>query len=404
MTGDDHGSSGTDTVFDQFRALDPPGCSVADWQCVRATGYVFPGVSLSPPPLSAIDYQQLGFEIALHLAIDGPSCRDFADVPSLEGLLTAQFGQFQANFPGIDAPTTIRTHCIAWSDWDSQPKADLEHGIRLNTDYYWYSSTNWDQDRSGVFTGSGMPMRFTAADGSLIDVFQAATYSADDATDSPNTVVPAQMEGLIDRALGPEGYYGAFTVIIHNDAGEAVTEEPARTEVVKYAQSKGVSIISERQLLTWLDGRDSSSFGGLRLDGGRMTFTIAPGAGARGLQAMVPVQGPNGTLQALTRGSAPVQYVTRTIKGVEYALFPAAAGDYAATYPAPPPPPPPPGGSGDNGGGASGASGATGTTGTTGSTGSTGSAGSAAGARPSRRRSGPSRCCRRRPSPRPSPR
>ena len=68
-----------------------------------------------------------------------------------------------------------------------------------------------------MFTGSGIPMRFAASNGSLIDVYQAATYSADDATDTPDTVVPAQMKTLIDNALGANGYYGAFTVIVHND-------------------------------------------------------------------------------------------------------------------------------------------------------------------------------------------
>ena len=57
------------------------------------------------------------------------------------------------------ALTTTRTHCIAWSDWDSQPKADLAHGIRLNTDYYYFPAV-WTHDRPGMFTGSGMPMRF----------------------------------------------------------------------------------------------------------------------------------------------------------------------------------------------------------------------------------------------------
>ena len=42
MTGDDHGNGGTRGQFDRFEADSPPGCSVADWQCVRSTSYVFP--------------------------------------------------------------------------------------------------------------------------------------------------------------------------------------------------------------------------------------------------------------------------------------------------------------------------------------------------------------------------
>ena len=56
----------------------------------------------------------------------------------------------------VAPPTTNRTHCIAWSDWATQPKVELANGIRLDTNYYYWPGT-WVQDRPGLFTGSGMP-------------------------------------------------------------------------------------------------------------------------------------------------------------------------------------------------------------------------------------------------------
>jgi hypothetical protein len=339
MTGDDHGSGVTSVVFNELLADDPAGCSVANWECLRATSYVYPSPVVNGPVYTAADYEALGFEVALHLALDGSSCTNFGSppLPSLDGKLTMQLGQFAAALPGVSAPSTIRTHCIPWTDWDSQPKTDLAHGIRLNTDYYWFSNTNWDQDLAGMFTGSGIPMRYAAADGTLIDVYQAATDSADDATATPNTVLPAQVKTLIENAKGANGYYGAFTVIVHND-GDPTTGQPlndaARQAVVDYAQSQDVSVISERQLLTWLDGRDSSSFGDVDYGSGALTFTIHKGSGANGLQAMVPFHGADGDLEALTRDGTPVTYEKKTIKGVEYATFTAVdGGSYRATYP-----------------------------------------------------------------------
>ena len=334
MTGDDHGSGETTTVFDDLMAHDPPGCSVADWQCVRATSYAYPESGITPS--QAAFYQSNGFEIALHLRMDpGGACNvPFTSLADLNSKLATQLGQFAAF--GIGAPTTIRTHCIAWSDFDSQPQADAQHGIRLNTDYYWFSNNDWDQDLAGLYTGSGFPMRFTKVDGSLIDVYQAATDSADDATASPDTVVPAQMRALIDRALGPEGYYGAFTVIVHNDS--AASTQATRDAVVTYAQSRGVSIISARQLLAWTDGRNGSSFGAMSFNGGVLGFTIAQNPDARGLQALVPINGSTGALQSLARDGAPIGYTTQVIKGVAYAFFPATSGAYTAVYPPPPPP------------------------------------------------------------------
>ena len=46
---------------------------------------------------------------------------------------------------------------------------------------------------------------------------------------------------------------------------------------------------------------------------------------------MLPVQGPSGTLNAITRAGSPVAYTVQTIKGIQYAFFTAATGTYQAT-------------------------------------------------------------------------
>ena len=47
MTGDDHGNNGTAGRFDQFKALGPGSCSVANWECVRGTSYVYSSTPLT---------------------------------------------------------------------------------------------------------------------------------------------------------------------------------------------------------------------------------------------------------------------------------------------------------------------------------------------------------------------
>ena len=68
-------------------------------------------------------------------------------------------------------------------------------------------------DRPGLFTGSGMPMRFATSTGAFIDVYQATTQMTDESGQS----YPFTIDTLLDRALGPEGYYGAFTANLHTD-------------------------------------------------------------------------------------------------------------------------------------------------------------------------------------------
>jgi hypothetical protein len=317
MTGDDHTSGGTVAHFDRFSALSQPGCSVADWECVRSTSYLYSINAMTPAQVAA--YQAQGFEIALHLST---GCTDFTE-GSLRADLAAQLDGFMAAWPGVvAAPRTNRTHCIAWSDWATQPKVEREFGIRLDTNYYYWPGS-WVQNRPGVFTGSGIPMRFADLDGTPIDVYQVTTQL----TDESEIDIPAHIAALLDRALGPQGNYGAFTANMHSDRDLAGAEA-----IVAAAQARGVPVISAEQLLTWIDGRGSSSFGGLAFDGSRLRFTLHQAAGARGLEAMVPSAAPAGPLSGLTLNGAPVPTGSRNVKGIEYLAFAAAPGDYVATY------------------------------------------------------------------------
>ena len=317
MTGDDHRGDGTVGHFDRFRALSTAGCSVADWDCVRSTSYVYSISDMTPAQVAA--YQAQGFEIALHL---NTGCGNHTE-DSLRDDWGTQLPSFLATWPGVvEAPRTNRTHCIAWSDWATQPKVEREFGIRLDTNYYYWPG-DWLQNRPGVFTGSGIPMRFADVGGSPIDVYQATTQL----TDESEIDIPAHIAALLDGALGPQGWYGAFMANMHTDRDLAGADA-----IVAAAQARGVPVISAEQLLDWIDGRDNSSFGGLGFDGSRLRFTLHQAAGARGLEAMLPAAAPAGALSSLTLNGAPVATGSRNLKGIEYLAFAGAPGDYVATY------------------------------------------------------------------------
>ena len=316
MTGDDHGNGGTDDQFERFKAQSPASCSVADWECIRSTSYVYTNTPMSDAQAAA--YQAEGFEIALHA---NTNCADFTP-SSLDSNFGFQLINFAQTWPSLSAPRTNRTHCIPWSDWATHAKVELDHGIRFDTNYYYWPEA-WIQNRPGMFTGSGMPMRFADADGSLIDVYQAATQI----TDESGMDIPAHIAALLGNAVGPQGYYGVFTVNMHTDALSTGADA-----IVAEAQSRGVPVVSARQMLNWIDARNGSSFEGLGWNNGQLTFTIVPAAGANGLQAMVPVQTVAGELTGIVRGGNPVPTQTQTIKGIEYATFSAAAGAYTAEY------------------------------------------------------------------------
>jgi uncharacterized membrane protein len=322
MTGDEHGCcAGSTTRFAAQLAEDPPLCSPEDWECVRSTSYVYPSDALDDGDAAVWD--ALGFELAVHV---NTGCADWTP-GSLDGFFSGQRASFAGFFPSLPAPTTNRNHCIAWSDWASGAQVSLAHGVRLDTNYYYWPPA-WVANRPGLFTGSGMPMRFADLDGSLIDVYQAATQM----TDESGQAYPFTIDTLLDRALGPEGYYGAFVANMHTDAGNS-SATAWSASIVASAQARGVPVISARQLLEWLDARNASRFEAIAWDGQTLGFTLVPDPAARNLVALLPLRSAGGDgLASLARDAQPVAWEVRVRKGVEYAVFPAETGAYTAQY------------------------------------------------------------------------
>lgn len=322
-TGDDHGNGGTTGRFNQYLANSPSGCSVAEWTCPRFSSYVYPNTPLSDAAAAAFTAQ--GFEVGVHAST---SCGNYTPA-SIATTYSTQLAQWRSNYPSLPSPVSNRLHCIAWSDWSSQASVERANGMRLDTNYYYWPGP-WVQNRPGFMTGSGMPMRFADPSGSMLDIYQAATQMTDESGQS----YPYTPDTLLDNALGSAGYYGAFTANMHTDAATI----PENDALIMSAQARGVPIVSGKQLLTWVDGRNASSYGDVAWSNNTLTFKVAVGAGANGLTGMIPTAGPNGTqLTAVSRGGTTVTTRTETIKGLEYAIFAAAAGAYTATYAAPGP-------------------------------------------------------------------
>jgi hypothetical protein len=327
MTGDDHAYgdasvSGTAGRFDANLAASSSGCSVDNWECIRSTSYLLLNTALTDA--QAAYYDALGFEVALHVnSADGTyaNCADWTPT-TLESFYTDQMSTFSALYPSVSNPVTERNHCVSWSDYDTMPQVELRHGSRLDTNYYYFPDS-FVQDRPGFFTGSGLPMRFAKLDGTLVDVYQVVTQM----TDESGQTYPFTIDSLLDKALGPQGYYGVFTANMHTDHAASAGSDA----IISSAKARGVPVISARQLLKWLDGRNNSSFGSLNWDGTNLSFTVTAASGSNGLQAMVP-SFENFKVSSIIHEGNSVNYATKTIKGIEYAFFAVETGAYLVTY------------------------------------------------------------------------
>ncbi|WP_051242281.1 DUF4082 domain-containing protein [Azohydromonas australica] len=317
MSGDDHANGGTAGRFDRFKALSPAGCSVANWECVRGTSYIYPGTPLTNQ--QAAQYNADGFEVGLHV---NTSCNDFT-AASLDSTYASQLSQWQSKYSSLPAPSTQRHHCIVWSDWASGAQVQAKYGMRLDTSYYFWPP-GWVNNVPGLFTGSAMPMRFMRLDGAFIDVYQAVTQM----TDESGQQYPLTVDRLLDRAVGPEGFYGVYTVNAHTDQVSSAEAEA----VVASARARGVPVVSSRQMLAWLDARNDSTFSSMSWSGSALRFSVSRSPNANGLQGMLPRRAGSGVLLALTRAGTAVPFTIKVVKGMEHAFFAADTGTYVASY------------------------------------------------------------------------
>jgi hypothetical protein len=322
MTGDDHAVGNTEGRFNEYLTLGPNSAQdVADWKAVRGTSYLYTGTPITDA--SVASFQSQGFEIALH---PNTGCLDFTPA-SLNSTFTTQLQEIKNELPSMTAPVTNRTHCMPWSDWATQPKIESSLGIRFDVNYYYWPDT-WVNNRPGMFTGSGMPMRFADLNGSIIDCYQAPTQMPDES----GLDIPFNINSLLDSALGPQGYYGAFVMNMHTD--QAI--HPGSDAIIASAQARGIPIISAKQMLTWLDTRNNTIFGPMTWtkDGSTgdslLSFTLS--TVAHNLQAMVPLNSSTGSLVKVTESGAEVGFTPQTVKGISYGVFNAATGNYTATY------------------------------------------------------------------------
>jgi hypothetical protein len=109
---------------------------------------------------------------------------------------------------------------------------------------------------------------------------------------------------------------------------------PGANAIIAEAIARHVPVVSARQMLKWLDGRNGSSFGPLTWNNNQLAFTITALPDALNLQGMLPFYAEYGQLVSLTRDGSPVAFTKQTIKGIEYAFFnvPVGTASWLASY------------------------------------------------------------------------
>jgi hypothetical protein len=91
---------------------------------------------------------------------------------------------------------------------------------------------------------------------------------------------------------------------MHND----LPQSDGADAIVASVKDGWSPVVSALQMLTWLDGRNSSSFSSISWSENALTFNIKQAA-ARNLRAMLPADGPTGTLRIVSSNGNPISFV-----------------------------------------------------------------------------------------------
>jgi hypothetical protein len=315
MVGDDHATrDGTATLFARMRDESADGCRLEQWECLRATALLTLGTSI--PPAVVDSFHEQGFEFGVHVDTD---CAN-QDAARLEQTLRKQIRDFRRKYPFLSKQISQRLHCIVWNGWTEAAQTQSKVGIRFDMNYYNWPPV-WLGGRPGFMTGSGMPMPFVTEDGTVLNIYQAATQLINE------NKVP-QVEGvhsMIERALGPDQFFSAF--VAHYDFSDDYANI-----LIDVAQQRRVALVSAEQMLAWVDARNTSRFTNVTWRDDTLRFTKQLAAGAEHASVLLPIQSGNGGLISIQCGGETLDFVTQDIKGLSFASFSARPGNCEARY------------------------------------------------------------------------
>ena len=240
---------------------------------------------------------------------------------------------------------TVRNHQVAWLGWTDAAEIAVSHGIALDTDFYHWGPWLQKLDGSwphGYITGSGQPMKFVRADGTILPIYQQLTQLVDEQL--LLDVVGAGFEGLnaaqafsvsqqlIDASLA--GDHAAIMTQFHVDYYPLGGPQFWAQATMAYAQSLGVPIWNADRWLSFTETRNDARYSNIEWSSATHTLTFTLNATATdgiNLTTMLPMSYQGATLQSVTVDGAPHAFGAQTIKGASVAFLSVSSGNHVMT-------------------------------------------------------------------------
>ena len=121
---------------------------------------------------------------------------------------------------------------------------------------------------------------------------------------------------LLNNATGAAGYYGVFAANMHTDNAVSAGSDA----IIQAAQALQIPVVSAKQMLDWIDGRNNSTFSNFTWSNNQLGFTVTQDPRAES-ERNVANKVSTGTFVSLTQNGLPVNTTTDSIKGIGYIFF-----------------------------------------------------------------------------------
>ncbi|MHA4809763.1 hypothetical protein ACX0G9_16740 [Flavitalea flava] len=338
------GENSNEAEFDpQFRALDAKGA--------KMTLYIKDVDKVSKTWVDK--WTAKGFEISGHI----DDTRE-AVSPTWAGMneaITTKLKELNDRY-GLPGMKTVVNHWFVWCGKDADGKPDFvaqarleaNHGMELDANYAHYDNNAGQRhflgatgNGQGNYTGSGLPLRFAATDGSVLPIYQLLNnvYDQQYMENRDQEGFYQCFKGLLDRSLDKE-VYSFITAKAHND--ECYFSDLPVYRMLNYAREKGIPVWTAANLLGFLKVRDEALFSDLNWRNnpedsqdhqlnGQLIFKLRSSLSHNsGLTCMIPNSFHSRKIKKITVNGSPLNFPVRSVKGYEYALITVKPGtDYA---------------------------------------------------------------------------
>ncbi|GAP08602.1 protein containing conserved repeat domain [Anaerolinea thermolimosa] len=242
---------------------------------------------------------------------------------------------------------TVRNHQVAWKGYTDAVELERDYGIAMDTNFY--HSGAWLQKADGTWahgyiTGSGLPMKFSRTDGTILPVYQQETHLVDEQLIRDAGVgregLTAEQGVAVSRALidaSQNGFYSALMTQFHVDYYGNGDPRGWAEGTMAYAQSLGIPLWNADRWLAFTETRHDAVFQNIVWDQstGRLTFDLFsnPDRG-EGLTVLLPASWDGRPLEWVqVDAGAPLTapFSPMDVRGVPMVFFPLSAGSHSWT-------------------------------------------------------------------------